>query len=257
MAESVLTLKDVHFSYGDQTVLQGVNLSLRRGEFLGLVGPNGSGKSTLIQLALGSMVSDAGEITLFDQPLRRFRDWSKIGYVSQKVNSFNRGFPATVSEVVASGLYGKLGLFRRMKKNDWNKVDETLERVGLSDLSRRNIGRLSGGQQQRAFIARALVHDPELLILDEPTVGVDTRSVEEFYTLLTHLHREKGLSLLLVTHDIGAVTTYVDRIACLNKKIHFHGDPDEFTRKRRKILSVAYGHEVQVLKHDHEPVPLA
>lgn len=256
MMDNVLTMENIHFAYDHQTVLQGVGLTLKQGDFLGLVGPNGSGKSTMIKLALGSLRPDSGGVKLFDQPLNRFRDWWKIGFVSQKANSFNLGFPATVSEVVASGLYGKLGLFRRMKKKHWLQVEETLETVGLTPYAHQNIGRLSGGQQQRAFIARALVSEPEFLILDEPTVGVDAESVERFYHLLKSLHKDRGLTLLLVTHDIGAITAHADRIACLNKTIHFHGNAEEFASNRKEILSFAYGHEVQVMEHDHEPVSL-
>ncbi|WP_091741457.1 metal ABC transporter ATP-binding protein [Marininema mesophilum] len=249
--ETVLELKDIQFSYENQTVLEAINLSLKRGEFLGLVGPNGSGKSTLLKIALGSLRPDRGEVCLFGQSLRQFRDWSRLGYVSQKATSFNLGFPATVWEVVASGLYGKLGLFRRLNKKHGRLVDEVIEKVGLTAYARRNIGRLSGGQQQRAFIARALVSEPELLILDEPTVGVDAHSAEQFYQLLSHLNREQGLSLILVTHDVGAVTTYIDRVACLNRCIHFHGDSAAFVAQQQAILSTAYGHEVQVVGHDH------
>ncbi|MBN2908204.1 metal ABC transporter ATP-binding protein [Polycladomyces sp. WAk] len=248
----MIRMERVYFSYQNEKVLDNVSLTLHQGEFLALVGPNGSGKSTLVKLALGWLKPQAGEIQLMGQDIRRFRDRDKIGYVSQKANSFNLGFPATVFEVVATGLYGKMGLFRWMGRKEKQKVYEAIEQVGLSHLSHRNIGRLSGGQQQRAFIARALVSDPDLLILDEPTVGVDAESVERFYRLLTHLHREKKLTLLLVTHDIGAVTTYVDRIACLNKRIFFHGDPEEFTRKQKEILTAAYGHEVQLIDHQHE-----
>ncbi|PTX53081.1 zinc transport system ATP-binding protein [Melghirimyces profundicolus] len=251
MGETVLKMEGIDFSFDHQTVLEGVDLEIQKGDFLALVGPNGSGKSTLLKLALGALKPDRGKVSLFGVPLRRFRDWSRIGYVSQKANSFNRDFPATVREVVASGLYGKLGLFRRMKKEDWKRVEEAIKQVGLESLSRRNIGKLSGGQQQRAFIARALVSDPEFLILDEPTVGVDTRSVDEFYRLLAHLHRKKGMSLLLVTHDIGVVTTYVNRIACLNRRLFFHGDTDEFVGREKEVFTAAYGHPVQVVEHAH------
>lgn len=139
-----------------------------------------------------------------------------------------------------------------MKQQHWERVNQAIEQVGLNDFADRNIGRLSGGQQQRVFIARALVSDPELLILDEPTVGVDAHSAEEFYKLLVHLHRQKGLSLLLVTHDIGAVTAYVDRIACLNRRLFFHGNGEDFSREKERILTDAYGHPIHVMDHRHE-----
>ncbi|WP_142506749.1 metal ABC transporter ATP-binding protein [Melghirimyces algeriensis] len=252
MTKPVLRMEDVSFSYENQTVLEHIHLTLRAGEFLALVGPNGSGKSTLLKLVLGSLHPDSGNIFLFGSEPRQFREGSRIGYVSQKANSFNQDFPATVREVVASGLYGKLGLFRRMKQQHWERVNQAIEQVGLNDFADRNIGRLSGGQQQRVFIARALVSDPELLILDEPTVGVDAHSAEEFYKLLVHLHRQKGLSLLLVTHDIGAVTAYVDRIACLNRRLFFHGNGEDFSREKERILTDAYGHPIHVMDHRHE-----
>lgn len=246
---NVIQIEHVDFSYEAQKVLEDVSLSVEKGEFLGIIGPNGSGKSTLVKLMLGLLKPQAGEIYLFGEPLSRLRERSRIGYVSQKSNSFNIGFPATVREVVASGLCGKLGLFRHMKKADWNRVDQAIETVGLTPFADRNIGKLSGGQQQRSFIARALVSDPVLLILDEPTVGVDAKATEQFYELLNQLHREQGLSLILVTHDIAAVSSYVDRVACLNKQLFFHGDPQDFVDWQHEILPVVYGHEVQVVHH--------
>jgi zinc transport system ATP-binding protein len=131
-------------------------------------------------------------------------------------------------------------------------VEEVVEQVGLSPFMNRNIGGLSGGQQQRALIARALVRRPELLILDEPTVGVDQRSTEQFYELLSRLHQNEKMSLLMVTHDIGVVTSYVDQVACLNRKLYFHGRSHEFKQKQQEILLAAYGHEIQLVHHDHE-----
>lgn len=251
MSESIIEMNHISFSYDHQQVLDDVSLTVKKGELVGLIGPNGSGKSTLMKLALGLMKPQKGEIRVFGKQSLSGQERSKVGYVSQKSNSFNSGFPATVREVVASGLTGKLGLFHWMKKEDWEAVDEAIEQVGLSAFAHRNIGKMSGGQQQRAFIARALVSQPELLILDEPTVGVDAKSTEQFYDLLTQLHQERGISMILVTHDIGAVTTYVDRIACLNKKLFFHGQSKDFVEQQEEVLSAAYGHEVQVVEHHH------
>jgi zinc transport system ATP-binding protein len=251
MSTQVVRLQDLYFSYGQQTVLDGVNLVVNQGEFLGIMGPNGSGKSTLMKLILGLLQPQRGNIQVFDQPVQQLQARSRIGYVSQKANYFNLGFPATVREVVASGLTGRLGLFRWMRKADWICVEQVIAQVGLTSLLKQNMGKLSGGQQQRAFIARALVHKPELLILDEPTVGVDMKSTEQFYALLTSLHRRHGLTLILVTHDISAVSTYVDRVACLNKRLFFHGDSRDFAEKQQAILSAVYDHEIRVIKHDH------
>lgn len=130
-------------------------------------------------------------------------------------------------------------------------IHHAIEMVGLGDVARRNIGRLSGGQQQRTFIARALVSHPELLILDEPTVGIDAESERRFFELIEKLRMQLGITILLVSHDIGAITKKVNQVACINKKIYFHGDPQDFVQQQEQILSVAYGHEVRVLQHAH------
>ncbi|WP_307340291.1 metal ABC transporter ATP-binding protein [Caldalkalibacillus uzonensis] len=251
-SKTVIELKHINFQYDAKTkVLEDVNLTMTRGDFLGLVGPNGSGKSTLIKIILGLLHSPTGEVKLFGQPISTFKDWSKVGYVSQKANSFNTGFPATVYEVVATGLFGKMGLFRWIGKQEKEQIMHAIKLVGLEDLAHRNIGKLSGGQQQRTFIARALVSTPELLILDEPTVGVDADSVSRFFDLLEQLNQELGISLLLVSHDIGVITDKVKQVACLNKKLFFHGDPHEFVQNQDAILATAYGHHVRILEHSH------
>lgn len=249
--QPVMEIENLWFHYGNRLVLENINMTLRSGEFLGLVGPNGSGKSTLIKILLGLLKPEKGEIRLFGQPISQFRDWHLIGYVSQKANSFNTGFPATVFEVVSMGLFGKMGLFKWLGKKEKERVHRAIDMVGLSNYAQQNIGKLSGGQQQRVFIARALVSDPELLILDEPTVGVDSLSVEQFYDLLGSMHREMGVSLVLVSHDVGAISSKVNRVACLNKKLHFHGDSKEFEVNRAAIFNKMYGHDVHVLEHHH------
>ncbi|SDI86539.1 metal ABC transporter ATP-binding protein [Alteribacillus bidgolensis] len=241
-------INNVSFQYGNQPVLENIDLTIKKGSFLGLVGPNGSGKSTLIKILLGLKKPMEGEVSLFNTPLQKFKQWEKIGYVSQKANSFNTGFPVTVYEVVSMGLYGKVGLLRFLNRKHKKQIHKALQRVGMSDFKDRNIGELSGGQQQRVFIARALVSNPEILILDEPTVGVDSSSVQHFYKLLTQLNQEKNITLLLVTHDIGVMTSYVSDVACLNKTLHFHGSSKDF---EESDLSSLYGHDVQVITHDH------
>lgn len=251
MTQPVVEVKRMYFSYGNEYVLENLDLTLSRGEFLGLVGPNGSGKSTLIKCILGLQQPNDGEVALFGKPIAKFRSWDRIGYVSQKANSFNTGFPATVFEVVSTGLYGKIGLFKRLSRKDKDLIHVMIDRVGLSEYGKRMVGSLSGGQQQRVFIARALVSNPDLLILDEPTVGVDVESVERFYRLLESLRREYNLTILLVSHDIGVMTSQVSQIACLNKRLHFHGDPQDFAAHQEEILSRAYGYDIQLLEHAH------
>lgn len=248
---SIIECKHLDFSYGPNEVLKNIDFVVEQGDYVGLVGPNGSGKSTLLKIILGLTKPDRGEVLLFGKPITSFKEWYKIGYVSQKANSFNSGFPATVLEVVSMGLYGKLGLFARLSKTHKEQVLSAIDQVGLSDYAHRNIGKLSGGQQQRAFIARALVSRPSLLILDEPTVGVDTESVDRFYQLLATLHKEHQLTLLMVTHDIGMMTHHVTKVACLNKRIHFHGPPSEFQEKQNEILAEAYGSHMNLVEHHH------
>jgi zinc transport system ATP-binding protein len=252
MAEKpIVECREVQYSYGHHLVLDSINFLIEEGDYVGLVGPNGSGKSTLLKLILGLIQPNKGEIHLFGQRIDSFKDWYKIGYVSQKANSFNSGFPATVYEVVSMGLFGKLGLFRRLTSAHRKLVLEAIDQVGMSDYVNQNIGKLSGGQQQRTFIARALVAEPKLLILDEPTVGVDTESVDRFYHLLAKLHRDHRLTLLMVTHDIGMMTNHVNKVACLNKRIYFHGHPSEFQDQRDKILERTYGSHMNLVEHHH------
>lgn len=249
--EPIIEVKNLTFSYDRETVLKDVELTVFRGEFLGLIGPNGSGKSTLIKSILGLEQPDQGEVQLFGHDLSTFREWHRIGYVSQKASSFNTNFPATVFEVVSTGLYGKIRLYKRMSDQDRRTVREMIERVGLSDFQKRKIGALSGGQQQRVFIARALVSQPDLLILDEPTVGVDLESVERLFRFLGELRREREITILLVSHDIEGLTSQVSRIACLNQRLHFHGDPHEFTANQEEILSQTYGRDLRLLQSSY------
>ncbi|WP_096201282.1 metal ABC transporter ATP-binding protein [Bacillus sp. FJAT-45350] len=245
-----IDINHLSFRYGNRNVLEDISIQVRNGAFLGLVGPNGSGKSTLVKCLLGLLTPQQGSIQLFGQPISKFRDWDKVGFVSQKANSFNSGFPATVFEVVSMGLFAKVGLFRFLRKHHKQKVRDVIESVGMTDYMNQNIGELSGGQQQRVFIARALVSDPELLILDEPTVGVDAKSVKNFYEMLSNLNKQHGITLVLVTHDIGAMTDHVTDVACLNKHLHFHGNTEEF--EQNQDLSSFYGHDVHLLTHNHD-----
>lgn len=245
----VIEVRNVSFGYAKDLVLDRVSLTVGRGEYLGLIGPNGSGKTTLLRLILGLLPLTQGEIRLFGTPVQQFRERWRVGYVAQKAASFNSAFPATVEEVVSTGLTARRGLFRRFTASDRLAVRQALDRVGLLPYKDRLVGRLSGGQQQRVFIARALVSRPELLILDEPTVGVDASAEGQFYRLIRRLREEMGLTVILVSHDIGAITHEVSALACLNRRLFYHGSPADFGTEEQ--LCELYGHDVLRIHHHH------
>ncbi len=248
MNDVVLKVEQLSYRYENQPVLQKISFDLRRGEMMGLIGPNGSGKSTLLKVILGVLPMQTGKVEWFGQSIRDFKDYSNIGYVSQKANSFNTGFPATAEEVVMMGLTAKLGLFHRPRKKEKALVLQALDAVGMKDYATKNIGRLSGGQQQRIFIAKAIVGKPEVLILDEPTVGVDSSSESQFYELIQKLNNEMQLSMILVSHDLGGISMKMNTIACLNQRLHFHGNADDFDRVKSEIIHGSFGHNALLQK---------
>lgn len=245
MTKPIIQLRNVTFQYDETQALNNISFQVQEGDFLALLGPNGSGKSTLLKLILGLLKPTKGEIELFGEPIQAFKQHEWIGYVSQKSNSFNSGFPATVEEVVKSGLTKKVGLFKRYPKNVDQLVIEALQAVGMESFAPRNIGQLSGGQQQRVFIARALIAEPKLLILDEPTVGIDHENVQSFYDMLVKLNEERQITMILVTHDVDIVSEHISHVACLNKTIHFHGYKNEFDDISEQTLDAWYGHKVR------------
>lgn len=251
MKNILIQLDDVSFSYEHTVVLEHVSLRVREGEFWALIGPNGSGKSTLINIILGLLKPSAGLVGLFGSDAETFKQRELIGYVSQKSNSFNSGFPATVLEVVRSGLTRKAGLFNSFSKKDEQQAIEALRIVGMDRFAQRNIGELSGGQQQRVFIARALCGEPRLLIMDEPTVGIDRQNVASFYSMLNELNRDHGIAIVLVTHEIDLVSDLATHVACLNRSIHFHGIQSDFKKMEDEEISRWYGHPVRRV-HQHE-----
>ncbi|MDB9250563.1 metal ABC transporter ATP-binding protein [Halorubrum ezzemoulense] len=246
--DPLISVDDVTFGYGEVPVLESVSIDVDPGSFLGLVGPNGSGKSTLLDLMLGLRRPDEGTVSLFGEPAHKFDAGERIGYVAQDATKAARDMPITVREVVEMGRYPRR-LFGRFSAADRQAIEDALEQVGITDLASRRVGRLSGGQRQRVFIARALASEADLLALDEPTVGVDAESREEFYGLIHDLNAT-GLTVILIEHDIGVVTTHATDVACLNRQLFFDGDPEEFVET--DALSQAYGKDQHILQHDHE-----
>lgn len=206
--QQIVTIDDVFFSYENKNVIEGLSFSVLERDFVGLIGANGAGKTTLLKMIVGLLRPTRGEIRLFGQPIRQFSDWERIGYVPQK-NALNPLFPATVREVVTSGLYNRKMLFRRLTRADRQKADDALYAMRIEDLADRRIGQLSGGQQQRAFLARAMINNPELLILDEPTVGIDAESQEGFFRMIRHMHQHHHITFMMVSHDMDMMKSYL------------------------------------------------
>jgi zinc transport system ATP-binding protein len=227
--------------------LNGISLTLNKGKFLGIVGPNGGGKTTLLRTVLGLIKPAAGSILIFGKrPEEVLKSGRVFGYLPQ-ISKISPDFPVRVIDVVMMGRYGRMGMFKWPGEKDRAKAMEYLSMMGIENLGNMPFGELSGGQQQRASIARALAGEPEILILDEPNTGIDVIGQEDFYHLLKGIQRRFDITILMASHDIGAITAYVDEIACLNNTFHYQGSPvgalDE------AVLNGLYGKNVDLLMH--------
>jgi zinc transport system ATP-binding protein len=218
-------LRDVSFAYsGGPEVLHGVDLVVEAGEFVAIAGPNGGGKTTLLRVALGLERPTRGRAFLFGEPASRFGQPARIGYLSQRAQ-LGIDAPISVREIVSTGRVPRRGLFGPLRSKDRAEVEEAIARVGLSDLGDAVLTRLSGGQQQRAFIAKALAARPDLLVLDEPTAGVDVDAQDALACLLEELHRDLGVTILFASHEFGAVERFVERLVLVRGEIVFDGPP--------------------------------
>lgn len=244
MSQEVVRLENVWVQYDGTNALENINLSINKDDFLGIIGPNGGGKTTLLKVILGLLPPSRGAVTVLGKPPNQSRE--HIGYVAQ-LNLFDRDFPVSVWDVVLMGRYGKTGLVRRYSQQDRIAAEVALERVGMLDYKERQMGKLSGGQQQRVFIARALVAQPALLLLDEPTASIDSTMQTEFYELLETLKQQ--MAIVVVSHDIGVVSVYINKIACLNQQLYYHG-AKEITPQ---ILEATYKCPVQLITHGAVP----
>jgi len=221
----VVELEDVDFAYpGGPPVLREVTLRVEQGEFLAVAGPNGGGKTTLLRIVLGLEQPHAGTARLFGEPASGLRGRARIGYLAQRAQ-LGIDSPVTVREVVAAGRVPRRGLVGPVRPEDRVQVARAIERVGLADRASAPLSTLSGGLQQRAFIAKALAGEPELLVLDEPTAGVDVDAQESLAALLEELHRDLRVTILYVSHEFGAVERFVERLVLVRGGIVFDGDP--------------------------------
>jgi zinc transport system ATP-binding protein len=235
----VVEIEHLTIQYPDIKAIDDVSFTVNQGDFLGIIGPNGAGKSTLFAAMLGLNTKYKGTIKFFGTDIRKSKSYLKeIGYVPQKP-VFEKNFPATVNDVVKMGL---------QKESDENKIDEILQQLWIHELSERRIGELSGGQQQRVFIAKALVNNPKVLILDEPVTGIDQQSIDLFYSILKELNSKQNITIIWSSHDLDAVNKLANHVACLNRTLFFHGESDDFFKNDDLVKQYS---EASMQEHMH------
>lgn len=245
----LVSVEDVTFTYGYAPVLQDISLSIQTGDFLAIIGPNGSGKTTLLRIILGLLKPTRGRVFIMGKAPEDFEDRTKIGYIPQKATHFDPLFPASAQEVVAMALRSSQKFLHRPRKEEESAIRHALSVVGMEDFRNRRIGRLSGGEQQRIFIARAIVNRPKILFLDEPTTGVDAETQGRFYDLLNQLNEKEGITIVLITHDIGIVNRHISQVACLNQRLVYHGSHEAFCRS--DTLKNMLAGEHHLVSHQH------
>ena len=240
--KKIILLRDVSVRYDGDAAIEDVSLDIFEDDFLGVIGPNGGGKTTLIKAILGA-VPHSGKIEI-DSSLKHSNHF-KIGYMPQ-VSQFDMRFPISIEEVVLSGLQTERGFFGRYSSKDKAKARQLLDRMGIADLAKRPIGEVSGGQMQRALLCRAIISEPKLLILDEPTNFVDNRFEHEFYAMVQQLSEQ--MAIVIVSHDLGTITSVVKSIICVNRHVHRH-DSNILTEEQLRN----YDCPIQIVSHGHVP----
>ena len=236
MSQPLIKLTGVRLAFDGETILDAINLDVDAGDYIGIIGPNGGGKTTLLKVMLGLLEPSKGSVQLWGVSVGEFTQWAKIGYVPQRTGQTDFRLPITVEEVVGLASDSPLA------------TKQALRQVGLGGLAKRRLSELSGGQQQKTFIAKALASKPEVLVLDEPTVGVDVKAQDDFYQLITRLNKN-GLTVIMVSHDIDVVVNEVSKLACINKKVVYHGQPQDFLKK--DYMAKLYGKTRKLILHGH------
>jgi zinc transport system ATP-binding protein len=242
----IIEVDKLSVNYGQTNVLSGISFVLERGDFIGVAGPNGAGKSTLIKALFGLVPKTSGSISLFGIPQNKFFDWNRIGYLPQKISNLNPLFPASVEEVVLSGLLSQKIFPKFVTRLDRAKVKQVLKDLEILDLHSRMLSELSGGQQQRVMLARTLVSNPDLLIFDEPSTALDPDSRNDFFDIVKGLNK-KGTTVMIITHDTGYIGSFANKLLYIDRKlIHFgaiadfccHGDEvgQRFERTDKHII---------------------
>ena len=235
----VIEIENLTVRYGYVKAVDNLSFQINEKDFLGIIGPNGAGKSTLFACMLGIIKNYEGKIKFFGEDIKKSRKYLfEVGYVPQKP-VFDKNFPATVREVVRMGL---------RRHSDESRIDKVLQDVWIHELRDRRIGELSGGQQQRVFIAKALVNNPKILILDEPVTGIDSQSTELFYGILRELNQKQGITIVWSSHDMDAVNKLANKVACMNRTLFFHGESDEFFTNEELVKQYS---EASMQEHMH------
>jgi len=246
---SIIETKNLNLTISHQSILKNVSLQVFKGDYIALIGPNGGGKTTLVRILLGLETPTSGEVKLFGKVLNSFHAWDKIGYVPQRVTQIDRGFPATVLEVVMMGRTSKQGFFGLTTPKDREIVNDAMAKMDVLNLKERLIGTLSGGQRQRVMIARALASEPEVLILDEPNTGVDMQSQQRFYALLKELNVKEKITIIFVTHDVGVIADDIGRLFTINQTLLVCNNPKEAISC--EDMSKLYGIDAHLIHNHH------
>ena len=244
-----IEVQNISLHYSGNSILDSVSFTVSAGQYIGIVGPNGGGKTTLLKILLGLLAPNTGTVRIFGETPMNARKKGKIGYVPQRVSQGDIVFPLSVREMVTSGRTPSIGIGHPPKKEDREAVERAMNMVEIAHVQGRLVATLSGGERQRVFIARALAAEPKLLILDEPTTGVDLSAKEEFYTLLKKLNRELGLTIVFVSHDIEVMTREVTEVLALNQKLLCHCQSHEFLSQ--ETIQKLYGSSIHTHSHSH------
>jgi zinc transport system ATP-binding protein len=247
----IVEIRDLSVRYPNGVLaLEDINVDVNERDLIALIGPNGAGKSTLLKVILGLIKPTSGSVKLFGtQELSK--NLKYVGYVPQSAQARDSNMPFSVYETIMLGRTPHAGLFHGFGAQDKQKVEEMLKLFGIYDLKDRKIGQLSGGQSQRVFLAKAMVGEPRLLLLDEPTSGVDTTSKSEFYNVIERLNKERGITVIISSHDIGVITKIVNRVLCINRTQFFCGENADFSASIE--IPKMYNHAVELMKHDDHP----
>jgi zinc transport system ATP-binding protein len=247
----IIEINDVTVKYPNGVIaLDHININVNEKDLIALLGPNGAGKSTLLKVILGLIKPTSGSVKLFGSP-ELIKNLKYVGYVPQSAQANDPNLPFNVYETVMLGRTPYAGLFHGIGTQDRQKVEETLKLFGIYELKDRKIGQLSGGQSQRVFLAKAMVADPKLLLLDEPTSGVDTTSKSEFYKTLERLNKERSITVILSSHDIGVITKIANRVLCINRSQFFCGENVDFSASVE--IHKVYDHPVEIMDHSDHP----